>query len=46
MNHDDTAASLQQDYDEAVHTHGAESLEAWAAKQEALRYFNREAQPS
>lgn len=46
MNTDDTAATLQQTYDEAVATYGAESLQAWAAKQEALRYFNRETEPS
>lgn len=44
MNHDDTAAALQQDYNEAVQEYGATSFQAWAAEQEARRYFNPENQ--
>lgn len=37
---DDTAASLQQEFDAAVLTFGAMYFEAWVAEQEARRYFN------
>jgi len=40
MNHDDTAAFLQMEYDETVAHHGATHFQAWVAEQEARRYFN------
>ena len=40
MNDDDTAATLQQNYDQAVHYFGAESKEAQKAELAALNFFN------
>jgi hypothetical protein len=37
---DDTAASLQMEYDEAVAIDGADSFDAWVCEQEARQYFN------
>lgn len=42
MSPDDTAASLQMEYDQAVAYHGATHFQAWVAEQEARRYFNPE----
>lgn len=38
---DDTAASLQQDFDQAVSKYGPDSIEALDAERAARNYFQR-----